>query len=138
MSLIQLSASTPAVLRRGHAAAVAALLAGAAGIHLAAAAEHTSEYLLFGLAFYAMAAVQLLAACAFLAGQGSGRLRTATIVMNVSIALLWATTRLVGLPVGPEHWQPEDVGVLDAGCTLLELLAVGVLLRGTVSGGRSG
>jgi hypothetical protein len=126
MSLIQLS--MPAIVRRGEAAVVAALLAAAGVIHLAAAPEHASEYLLFGMAFYVMAAAQFAAAWAFAAGGGSDRLRAATIALNVGIALLWATTRVVGLPVGPEHWQPEDVGVLDGVCTLLEVLAVGVLL----------
>ena len=132
MSSIQLSASTPAVPRRGEAAFVAALLAAAGVIHLAAAPEHTAEYVLFGVAFYVMAAMQLAAAGAFAIGPGSDRLRTATITMNVAIALLWATTRLVGLPVGPEHWQPETVGVLDGACTLLELLTVGVILGATL------
>ena len=128
MALVHLPPSSPGVLTRGRGAVVAAFLAVAGGIHLQAAPEHVAEYPVFGLAFYAMATAQLLTASMFATGPASHRLRTATIVLSVGIAVLWAMTRIVGLPIGPEPWQPERVGLEDSLCTLFEVLAATVLL----------
>jgi signal transduction histidine kinase len=55
-------------------------------------------------------------------------------VGNGLIVLLWVVTRTVGLPVGPQPWQPETTGAFDVLATALELALVAgaiVLLTGT-------
>jgi hypothetical protein len=111
-----------------RALTVAVLLAGAGAIHLMAAPEHTAEYPLFGVAFYVMAGLQFLGAMTFAAGRTGAAMRRATVAMSLTIAALWAASRLVGLPIGPEPWVAETIGVEDALCTILELLAVEAIL----------
>lgn len=119
--------------KRKRGVTVALLLALAGGIHLAVAPEHVSEYLPFGLAFYGMAALQLLAALAFAAGRTPVAVRRATVALSLAIAALWATSRLVGLPIGPEPWLAESVGFEDALCTVLEVAAAAVILATNAS-----
>ncbi|HEX8927520.1 MAG TPA: ATP-binding protein, partial [Actinomycetota bacterium] len=55
-------------------------------------------------------------------------------VGNGLIVLLWVVSRTVGLPVGPQPWQPETTGAFDVLATALELALVAgaiVLLTGT-------
>jgi hypothetical protein len=121
------------LVTRGRAVVIALLLAAAGAIHLVAAPEHLREFTLFGLAFYAMAAVQFAAAAAFGLGTPSVAVRRAAIVLSLAIAALWATSRLLGLPVGLEPWVPEPVGIEDALCTGLEILAAAMIFAGTIS-----
>lgn len=115
--------------RRGEAVAVAGLLAVAGAIHVVAGVDHAPEYLPFAVAFFAMAAFQLLAAAAVARGTTTDALRGAIVGLSVAVAALWAVSRLVGLPIGPEPWQPEAVGVQDAVCTAAEVLAAVLMLR---------
>ena len=45
-------------------------------------------------------------------------------VGNGTIIALWTVTRTVGLPVGPEPWQPEAIAALDVLSTLCEVALV--------------
>jgi Na+-transporting methylmalonyl-CoA/oxaloacetate decarboxylase gamma subunit len=46
------------------------------------------------------------------------------VVLSLGIAAVWLMSRTVGLPIGPEHWTPEEVGSLDVVSTADELALV--------------
>jgi MFS family permease len=103
---------------------LAVVLSTAAGVvHLAVMPAHFREFWLFGAFFLVVALLQLLWG-ALVAWRASRRLLLAGVVGNAAIVLLWALSRSVGLPVGPEPWTPEGVGLLDVLSTLYELAVV--------------
>lgn len=100
---------------------------GAGLIHLAVTKEHAEEWWLFGVFFLGLGAAQMLWAVVVLA-RDDVPLRRVVAGANVAVALLWLVTRTIGIPIGPEPWQPEATGRADVLCTLLELALVAVLL----------
>jgi hypothetical protein len=115
----------------GHRAArrLAAFgLVGAALIHAAVAPEHFAEATSFGL-FFSISAIAQLAFAALIVAAPSRPLLQAAVVGSLAIVALWAMTRTVGLPVGPEPGEAESVGSLDLAAGACELLtAVGAAL----------
>jgi FtsP/CotA-like multicopper oxidase with cupredoxin domain len=97
----------------------AVLTLGAGAIHLAVAPEHLEEYLPFGLFFLVVAAAQIVAAPLLLV-RPSNRLAVVVAVGSCALVGLWLVSRTVGLPVGVEPWRPEEVGIPDVVCVLLE------------------
>ncbi len=110
--------------------AAAAATAGAGLVHLAVVPEHWREYLPFGLFFLVVGAAQLLASAA----RPTRRTQLGVALGQVALVALWLVSRTSGLPVGPEPWQPEEIGVADVVCVALEcaavLLLVGLAVRG--------
>ena len=109
------------------AAIAAGLSLGAAAIHFAVVQEHFEEWFLFGLAFVGLAWFQAIWSSVYLLR----RTRTVAwvgIAVNAATIGLWVMSRTVGLPIGPEAWEPEAIGALDLVSTIFELLLVGVLL----------
>ena len=100
---------------------------GAGLVHLAVVQEHQAEWWLFGVFFAALGAAQLGWALAALARDTVPVLR-AVVVVDLAVVALWTATRTVGLPVGPEPWQPESAGRPDVLSTLLEVGVVVALL----------
>ena len=43
---------------------------------------------------------------------------------NAAFVLLWLITRITGLPVGPEPWTPESVGLIDVAASVFEVVLV--------------
>ncbi len=95
---------------------------GSAGAHAAVAPPHLRDGLLFGGFFLLCAAAQLAWTMAMLGGTTPAVLRWG-ILGNLAVVLLWATTRLWGLPWGlmPE---PEAFGPWDATCAAWEITIV--------------
>jgi FtsP/CotA-like multicopper oxidase with cupredoxin domain len=106
--------------------AAAALVAGSGLVHLAVVPEHWAEYRPFGGFFLVVGVVQLAAACAAWMGPTPERL-LGVAVGQAALVALWVASRTTGLPVGPEPWQPEDVGAADIACVAVECLSVLVL-----------
>jgi hypothetical protein len=106
--------------------AAAALVAGSGLVHLAVVPEHWAEYRPFGGFFLVVGVVQLAAACAAWMGPTPKRL-LGVAVGQAALVALWVASRTTGLPVGPEPWQPEDVGAADIACVAVECLSVLVL-----------
>jgi hypothetical protein len=108
---------------------VASLSFGAAAIHLVAAPPHYTELGDLGAGFLVAGVLQ--AAWARAALRATTR-RTAWIgiVANLGIVAAWAVSRTVGLPIGPEPWTPEAIGLPDGASTIFELLIVaGLAIR---------
>lgn len=122
--------------RLESAAAWLSIAAGA--IHAAAGPEHLAEWWAYGLFFFGAAAFQaaygLLLWTQGIEGWGGwravrGTVYVAGIAVNLAIVLLWAITRTVGAPVGPEAFEPEAVGALDLSSKLVEAALVVALAR---------
>lgn len=101
--------------------AVASEIAGL--IHLAFVGEHLQEYVPFGLFFLASGLFQVVWAVMVFSPR-SRAFFAIGLVVNAGTAILWAVSRTAGLPIGPEHWTPEAVGVPDVACTILEAIVV--------------
>jgi hypothetical protein len=100
---------------------------GAGLVHLAVVQEHLDEWWLFGVFFAAVGAAQIGWAVAALA-RDRAPFPHVVLYGNLAVVLLWAVTRTVGLPVGPEPWQAEAAGRPDVLCALLEVgVAVALL-----------
>lgn len=131
--------STPSSTRLRHGpvalVAAAAAVAVAGAVHLAVVPEHLEEYLAFGVFFAVVGIAQLLAAAVVLLRPGR-RLLLAVAGAEAALAGLWWVSRTTGLPVGPEPWSPEPVGVPDVLCVLVEGLGAAVLLGLALRGQR--
>ncbi len=101
---------------------------GAAAIHFAVTDAHFQEWWAFGAFMAAVGWFQALWPIAYTAAP-SVRLAIASVLVNLGTAVVWALTRLVGLPFGPGAGRPMPVGVPDVIATAFELaLVVGLLL----------
>ena len=103
--------------------AVASTSLAAGAIHFAAIGDHFQETVILGLFFAAMACSQT-AWAAWILLTSDRRLLIAGAVGNLAIVAVWVASRTIGVPVGPNPWTPEPVGVSDAVATLLELVIV--------------
>jgi hypothetical protein len=104
----------------------AVISVAAAVVHASVAPAHFGEGMLFGVLF--VVAAQLQAGWAWLSWAGpSRRVLVAGAALNVGVALVWLWSRTTGLPVGPEAWEPEPVGLLDVQASVDEIL-VAVLI----------
>lgn len=119
-----------AVRRRGtpvaadaRPAILALLLVGSGLVHAAVVPEHLEEWWAAGAFFVVCCLVQLASALWVWRRPGRAALVTAA-VGSAALLVLWAVSRAVGLPVGPEAWEPEAVGLADLCAGALELAAV--------------
>jgi hypothetical protein len=101
-----------------------AMVSGAAGlVHLAAAFWHFDESGLHG-AFFIGTGLMQLAAAGLLTYRSSGWILIATAAGNAVILAIWVMSRTMGIPIGPDSWTPEPVGIADAVASLFELVLV--------------
>jgi hypothetical protein len=110
-------------LPTGAVLALALCSAASAAIHATVTAEHFEEAFIFGAFFLAASTLQAAWAVLFVY-RPNRTLLVAGGVGNAAVIILWALTRTVGLPIGPETWQPEAIGARDVMSTLLELAVV--------------
>ncbi len=114
-------------LGRAAADMVLALVAGLAFmcglIHVGAAVDHFDELPLYTVAFGMLAATQMLWAGAILR-RPSERLLLLGGAFNLAVIGLWIVSRTAGLPIAPQAWVPETVGVADLVETVGELVVV--------------
>jgi hypothetical protein len=103
-------------------AVVAFTLLGAAVIHAAQAPGHLAWWAA-GVTFVVLAAAQALLGAAAVAGVDRWVWLLAQVVSLAAIGL-WALSRTVGLPVGPEAGEPEPVGRADLAAVALEAVTV--------------
>lgn len=113
------------------AAAAATLSTGAAAIHFSVLPVHLAEFAPFGLAFLAVGWFQLIWAQFYLLRPTRG-VATAGGLVNAAVAVVWLLSRTVGLPVGPNPWAPESIGLLDLFATAFEIALVCFVLPVTM------
>jgi hypothetical protein len=97
--------------------------AAAATIHFAVVPPHWDEYVPFAVLFAVTGAFQFLWAASVLVRPDRGVLLVGAVV-NLGVAAAWVLSRTVGMPIGPEAWTPEAVGVVDVVATLFEVAIV--------------
>jgi hypothetical protein len=98
-------------------------LVGAAAVHAAVIPDHFHEYVLYGIFFTALTAVQLSLAL-FLSVRPDPRTVRYIAIGSAGVVLLYVVSRTSGVPVGPEPWQPESFGGLDIAATVAELVTL--------------
>lgn len=113
----------------------------AAACHVIAFPGHATEWWAYGLFFSGSALAQagyglVLVTRGIEVGGGWPAVRRRVywigIVGNLAIVALWAATRTIGVPLGPERGEVEAVGGLDVLSGLAEVglaALLGVLLR---------
>ncbi|GAA1897950.1 hypothetical protein [Lapillicoccus jejuensis] len=94
-----------------------------AAVHLAVVPEHLEESWLYGAFFLVLTLLQV-AWAALAVRRPTPRLLLAGAVASGLVALLWAATRTVGIPLGPSAGEVEAVGLADVVATLTEVLVV--------------
>jgi len=102
-------------------------------VHGSVIATHVREWWLFGVFFIIVTPLQVLWAVLAVRSPADRRLLLMGAAGNLAIVLVWLVSRLVGLPFGPETFQPEAIGAKDLLATYDELavvLLVGLLLAG--------
>jgi hypothetical protein len=95
----------------------------AALIHVMAGVHHFAEWWLFGVGFMVMAVAQAVSA-ATLALSDARPALVAAVALNAPIVLLWAWSRTLGLPIGPEAGTAEGIGVADVMASVTEAVIV--------------
>jgi hypothetical protein len=120
-------------------ALVAALLVFASSfIHSAEISAHWEQYWLYGVFFGVVTLLQALWSVMIYGDSLNRRYLLAGAVGNAALIVIWAITRTVGVPIGPQN-GPEAVGAIDVLSKLDELAAVVLIaavlahLRGSLS-----
>jgi hypothetical protein len=106
-----------------HLRVAAAGLLAAAAIHVVVIPEHFREYVLFGLFFSALAVAQCFLAV-LLTYRPNHQLVRWIALGSAWVIVLWVASRTSGIPFGPESWQSERLGSLDAAATTAELITL--------------
>ena len=97
--------------------------AAAATIHFAVVWPHWNESVVFAVLFAATGVFQLAWASLVLVIP-SRRVLWAGAAVSLGVAFAWGLSRTVGLPIGPEPWTSEAVGLADVAATVFELAIV--------------
>jgi hypothetical protein len=99
-------------------------LSVAAGtVHLAVAADHFSEYVLYGVFFVVVGSAQVVWAM-LVALAGAARPLLLLSIGNAIVVALWIASRTSGIPLGPNAGNPEPVGYADTLTTAFEVALV--------------
>ena len=105
-------------------ALVAALLVFVSSfIHSAEISPHFEQYWLYGVFFGVVTLLQAMWSVMIYSDPLNRRYLVAGAIGNVALIVVWAITRTIGVPVGPQS-GPEAVGVIDVLSKLDELAAV--------------
>ena len=110
----------PEARRRRVPGELALCSAAAATIHFAVVRPHWDEYVPFAVLFAIVGVFQVAWAAAVLVRPARWVLASGAVV-NLGVAAAWAVSRTAGLPVGPEAWTPESIGVADVAATVFEV-----------------
>ncbi|HET7416894.1 MAG TPA: hypothetical protein VFJ61_04620 [Solirubrobacterales bacterium] len=111
-----------------HRMPCVAALGVTAAIHAAAVPGHVNEWPAAGV-FFAVLALAEVALAAAVAVRPSRPTMAAGATVSVASAALWAMSRTVGLPVGPQPFAPEAVATPDVVATALEGVAAYLCTR---------
>ena len=107
---------------------------GAGLVHFSVVREHLGEWWLFGVFFIGLGSLQVLWAVATLSRDRVPFPRL-VVLANTATLVLWAVTRTVGLPIGPEPGEAESVGVSDVVAGMLEVAVVLAVVVATAPNG---
>ncbi|MGN6473075.1 MAG: hypothetical protein ACTHK4_05435 [Mycobacteriales bacterium] len=97
---------------------------GVAAVHASVVSEHYHEAFIYGLFFTCAAAAQLCWPAIVLLTHHRRRWLLAGAFGNLAVIVLWAYTRIVGVPLGPGRGSTEAIGAADIVATCCEVLVV--------------
>lgn len=120
-------ATVPETLMWWRVAAAATLLAAAA-LHALAAREHADHWSTASQFFIALQLVQTWLGLALLLNLRTRTAARLALLVSVATLVLWAISRTVGLPVGPDAGVAEPVARLDVAVALLQILTIAAAL----------
>ena len=127
LAFVAAAADARAWLRVRHLDPALALAAAAsvvaAAVHVAVCPEHFRENWLYGTFFTVTANAQLLWAAVVMVRPDAKVVRKG-LVATLGLIGLWTLTRTVGIPLGPQRGEVEQVGTLDMIATTCELVVV--------------
>jgi hypothetical protein len=92
-------------------------------IHIGAAVDHFGEFPLYTLVFAVLASVQI-AWAAMILRRPSRLVLLSGCGFTVGVVGLWVLSRTIGVPIAPQAWVPEEVGVADLVETVGEIATV--------------
>ncbi|MHB8438256.1 MAG: hypothetical protein ACYDD4_03735 [Acidimicrobiales bacterium] len=102
---------------------------GAAAVtHYAVMPDHFRQSWLYGAFFLCAATAQVVVAVALLV-RPSRRLLWAAASGSLAVVVLWAVSRFVGVPIGPDNGATEHIGPLDVTATLCEVVCAVACLQ---------
>lgn len=128
--MVSTSAPAPLHLRDAARLLLAAAAIGAGAIHVAFAPTHLQEWVPLGAGFLLAGVLQVLWGVHITRNESSPALLLGA-AFSVLFIGVYLMSRTVGLPLGPEAFQPEGIGVADVLCCALEVLVIptALLLR---------
>jgi hypothetical protein len=103
--------------------AAAAALLGAAVIHISQARPHFQEWFAAGITFLVLTVLEVILALGVIL-RPSSRVIAAAMWTSAATVALWALSRTIGLPFGPDPYTPEAIGKPDLTSTALEIATV--------------
>ena len=110
-------------------ALVAAVLVFASSfIHSNMIADHFEEWWAEGVFFAVITCLQAVWTVLIFQHPSDRRILVAGAVGTAAIVVVWLVSRTIGVPLGPNAWVPEPVGVADVVSPLDELAALVLLL----------
>jgi len=113
---------------RSHALVTVTALAAAAGaIHAVAAVDHFDHYWLYGVFFVVLTYAQILWGIWVYRHPQDRRALVAGAVGSVAVSAVWFVSRTVGVPIGPDTWQPERIGAMDFMATLDQVVCAALV-----------
>ena len=107
--------------------AAACFVMGPAAIHFAVAPEHLRSVPAYGIFFLALGVAQAAIAVLILL-RPSSPLLLGGAALSLLVIAIWLLSRTVGLPIAPIPWRPEAIGLPDLLSTLMEWIAVWLLI----------
>ena len=111
----------------GVRGAAAMFLVGPAAIHFAVTPEHLRAYPPYGLFFILVALLQVGVAAAVLV-RPSPSILLGGAAFSLLVIAVWLVSRTAGLPISPTPGIPEPIDLPDLLSTLMEWIAVVLLL----------
>jgi hypothetical protein len=116
----------PVVAREEIVLYLASLSFVAAVIHLVASAIHFDHIWWYGVLFGLLAAFQFAWGFRVFKRPSTDVLILGATVSAAAVAI-WFVSRTIGLPFGPEAWNPEPVGAIDIAATVDEVAIIGLV-----------
>jgi len=108
--------------------AVATLSVAAGVIHAVAMIDHFSHYWLYGVFFLVVTYAQVLWGIWVYRHQPNRRVLVAGAAGSLAISAVWLVSRTVGVPIGPDTWNPERVGIMDVMATIDQIAIAGFVV----------
>ncbi len=131
-------AARPRAVRSQTLVSAAALAVAAGVIHAVAMVDHFDHYWLYGVFFLVVTYAQVLWGIWVYRHAPNPRVLVAGGVGSLAVVAVWVVSRTVGVPVGPETWDPERIGAMDIMATLDQLVLAALVVALVAPEGRVG